>query len=157
MLLDKIDIDILRYLQEDSSISNLDLSKKIGVSPSTCLTRTKALRSGGFITGNVAIVDAENVGLNTTAFTLVSIKDTSSSKFDEFLRDIRLRDEVLECYTITGNYAILLKVVVRDVKSYREFLTQVLMANELVSQIHTNIVMGREKVTTRLPLESIQQ
>ena len=77
MLLDKIDFEILRQLQEDSSISNLDLSRQVGVSPSTCLTRTKALVSEGFIIDKVAIVDPDKVGLNTTAFTLVSIKDTT--------------------------------------------------------------------------------
>ena len=155
MRLDKTDREILRLLQQDCSLSNLELSKKIGMSPSTCLARTKALRSNGYIDKCTAILNRDRLGLSVTAYTLVNLKCVNAEALGEFIRLVSAMTNVQECYTITGNYVFLLKVVCRDMSDYRDWLVNRLMSNPNVIQVQTNMVMSTDKSTTELDVDAI--
>ena len=153
IVLDKNDRAIIKLLQEDSSISNLDLSKKIGLSPSACLARTKNLEESGIIKQYTMIVDEKKLGLETQAFVLVNLMPLSRESARKFVEDIRELSEVQECYMIAGNYDYILKVVVKDMYDYKTFLIDKLLKNSTVNSVTANIVMSEEKRTTVIPID----
>lgn len=151
--LDKIDRAILKELQQDSSISNLDLSKQIGLSPSACLARTKNLVESGVITGFTALVDEKKLGMEVTAFVLINLSPLNRDTIAAFLKDISRYPQIQECYSLTGSHDFLLKIVSRSMESYRNFLIDSLMKSSTVSSAVTSMVMGVEKHSTYLPVE----
>lgn len=154
-MLDSSDKAILKELQEDASISNVELSKNIGLSPSACLARTKNLIETGVIKKFTTIVDEKKLGLETMAFVLVNLTPLNRETIHSFLNDINQLPQVQECYTLTGNHDYLLKIVAKDMASYRDFIIDSLMQNPAVSKVETSIVMGVEKRTVCLPLDGI--
>lgn len=153
--LDNYDKDILKELQEDSSISNLDLSKKIGLSTSACLARTKNLKESGIISQFTTIIDEKKVGFDTLAFALVNLSPLNRETIHSFLEYVTELPQVQECYTLTGNHDYLLKIVAKDMQSYRDFIIDSLMQNQSISKVETSIVMSVEKKTTNIPIEDI--
>ncbi|MDD3230139.1 MAG: Lrp/AsnC family transcriptional regulator [Oscillospiraceae bacterium] len=151
--LDSYDRAIIRYLQADSSISNLELSKQIGLSPSACLIRTKNLREEGIIRQFTTIVDEHKLGMDILAFALVDLNPLNRDTIHPFLEMVHSLPQVQECYTLTGQHAFLLKVVERDITSYRDFVIDRLMSCPAVSNVETSMVMGVEKRTTAVPVE----
>ena len=151
--LDNYDKAILRELQQDASISNLDLSKKIGLSASACLARTKSLIESGIIQKFATIVDEKKLGMETLAFVLVNLTPLNRDTIHSFLEDIKSLPQVQECYTLTGSHDYLLKIVARDMQSYRDFIIDSLMQNPAVSRVETSMVMGVEKRTVYVPID----
>ncbi|MDO5037663.1 MAG: Lrp/AsnC family transcriptional regulator [Tissierellia bacterium] len=150
--LDQYDEHILRELQKDSSISNLELSKKIGLSPSACLVRTKNLREEGYIKQFATLVDEEKVGMKVQAFVLVNLTPLTRENFDLFLENIHSYPQVQECYTITGNKDFMLKIIAADMDEYRNFIINTLLQNKNISSIETNIVMRTDKRKIYVPI-----
>jgi Lrp/AsnC family leucine-responsive transcriptional regulator len=153
MTLDTHDKAILHALQKDSSISNLDLSKLIGLSPSACLARTKNLKELGIIKQFTTVVDEKKLGMEMLAFILVNLSPLNRENFNFFVDKINKLPQVLECYTVTGNHDYLLKIVAKDMQSYRDFVIDVLMAIPGVNRVETSIVMSTEKRTLSIPVE----
>lgn len=153
MILDSYDKAILKALQEDSSISNLDLSKLIGLSTSACLTRTKNLKELGVIKQFTTIVDERKLGMETLAFIMVILSPLNRETADFFLDQINKLPQVLECYSITGNKDYLLKIVAKDMQNYKDFVIDSLMAIPGVSRVETSIVISTEKRTLSIPTE----
>ncbi len=153
IMLDNNDKAILRELQEDASISNKDLSKKIGLSPSACLARTKNLVETGIIKKFATIVDEKKLGMETLAFVLVNLTPLNRETIHSFLEDINRLPQVQECYTLTGSHDFLLKIVAKDMESYRDFIIDSLMQNSAVSRVETSMVMGIEKRTVYVPID----
>ena len=151
--LDEYDKKILTYLQEDSSISNIDLSKKIGLAPSSCLLRTKNLRESGIIKQFTTILDDKKLGYEVTAFAKVALSPLNRETSPKFIEEANSIPQIVECYTITGDCAYLLKVYAKDLKFYRDFVIDKLMAIPGVSHVETMMVVGVEKQTTAIPLE----
>jgi Lrp/AsnC family leucine-responsive transcriptional regulator len=151
--LDHIDKAILRELQEDASISNFDLSKKIGLSPSACLARTKNLVEGGVIQKIAAIVDEKKLGMEILAFALVNLTPLNRETIHSFLEEVKKLPQVQECYTLTGSHDYLLKIVAKDMASYRDFIIDSLMQNTAISRVETSMVMGIEKRTVNVPID----
>jgi DNA-binding Lrp family transcriptional regulator len=151
--LDTMDKAILKELQEDGAISNLDLSKKIGLSPSACLTRTKNLVETGVITKFAAIVDEKKLGLDVMAFVLVNLSPLNRETIRAFLAEVERYPQIQECYTLTGSHDYLLKIVARDMESYKNFLIDSLMQNTTISSVETSMIMGIEKRTVSVPVE----
>lgn len=151
--LDHFDKAIIHALQEDSSISNLDLSKLIGLSPSACLTRTKNLRELGVLQRFTTFVDEKMLGIETIAFTMVNLSPLTREIANSFVKKINETPNVLECYTITGDRDYLLKVVAKDMSTYRDFIIDYLMAIPGVNRVETSIVMQTEKRTLSIPLD----
>lgn len=151
--LDNYDKAILKALQRDSSISNLDLSKLIGLSTSACLARTKNLKELGVIKQFTTIVDEKKLGMETLAFIMVNLVPLNRETANFFVEEVNKLPQVLECYTLTGSRDYLLKIVAKDMKSYRDFVIDSVMAIPGVSRVETSIVMSIEKRTISLPIE----
>lgn len=153
--LDNTDKAILRELQKDASISNLDLSKKVGLSPSACLARTKHLVGTGVIKNFATIVDEKKLGMETLAFVLVNLTPLNRETIHSFLENINSLPQVQECYTLTGSHDFLLKVVAKDMESYRDFIIDSLMQDSAVSRVETSMVMKIEKRTVYVPIDEV--
>lgn len=151
--LDDYDKAIIRLLQEDASISNIDLSKKIGLAPSSCLLRTKNLKEQKIIKNFTTIVDEKKLGYEVTAFAKIALQPLNRETSSRFIEEANKIPQIVECYTITGDSAFLLKIVAKDLQFYRDFVIDKLMTVPAVSNVETNMVVGVEKDTTSIPLD----
>ena len=130
--IDQIDRKILTRLQKDGRIANNDLAADVGLSPSPCLRRVKALEESGVIRTYVALVDPALVDLPVNVFVSVTLEKQIEERLDAFEDAIRQRPEVLECYLMTGEADYLLRVVVPDLAAYEQFLkTHLTLAEEM--------------------------
>ena len=152
-MLDEFDKKIIKYLQEDASISNIDLSKKIGLAPSSCLLRVKNLREQKIIKQYTAIVDEKILGYEITCFAKIKMQPLNRETSNNFINEARQIPEIIECYTITGDAAFLLKIVAKSFQYYRDFIFDKLLSVPNVSNIETSIVVGTEKKTSVIPLD----
>ncbi len=151
--LDKIDRRILEVLQINGSLSNLELAEKVGLSPTPCARRVKRLESEGVIRGYVALVDQEQLGLTLTAHVSVTMDRHTPERFETFEAEIQSYPEVLECCVVTGQSAdYLLKVVVRDMTHYEQFLLGKLTRIAGVSGVHSSFQLRSVMAKTALPL-----
>lgn len=149
--MDKIDLQILKLLQENSKITNLDLSKKIGLSPAPTLERVKKLELSGVIKSYHAKVDALAIGLNVRTFALVNLAWQKENALDNFLEKIRKIEEVTECYIITGDADFLMKIVCKDLPAYEKLLFKTLSQIEEIERIKTLMTLSKVKKDKVLP------
>ena len=115
MLLDAIDLRILAELQNNSALTNVELARRVHLSPSPCLARVKALETAGVIRRYVALADPKALGLGLSVFISISLKEQSKSALAEFERRIAEHDEVMECYLMTGDSDYLIRVAIADI------------------------------------------
>lgn len=142
--LDRTDRRILELLQRDGSLSNLELADKIGLSPSPCSRRVKALEDSGVIEGYRAYLDAKKLGLNLMALISVSMDRHTPERFENFEHLLQQCPQVLECYLITGQSAdYVIKVVVEDMDDFQQFLLGTLTRIEGVTGVHSSFVMRK--------------
>lgn len=153
--LDRIDIRILRELQTDGRLANVDLAKKVSLSPTPCLERVRRLEREDYIQGYRAILNPEKLNASLIAFVEVTLDRTTTAALDRFNEAIRRLDEVLECHMVGGGFDYLVKIRLPDMGHYRRFLGEQLAAIPGVSQTHTYVVMEEVKATTALPLRTI--
>ncbi len=153
MTLDRYDRHILEILQADGRISNQELADRIGLSPSPCLRRVRALEEAGIIAGYRAMVDAKKLGLSLIAFVSISMDRHTPERFANFDATVSALPEVLECSLITGRDAdYQLKVIVRDMEAYQELLLHKITRIEGVSGVHSSFVLRQVLEHTALPL-----
>ena len=153
MELDRYDRKILETLQADGRLSNQELADRIGLSPSPCLRRVRALEESGFLIGYRALVDARKLGLTLTALIHISMDRHTPERFDNFEAAIRDIPEVLECLLITGQDAdYQLKVVVRDMDAYQELLLQRITRITGVTGVHSSFVLRKVVDRAALPI-----
>jgi DNA-binding Lrp family transcriptional regulator len=150
--LDAIDWKILALLQEDARISNVDLAKAVGLSPSPCLSRVRALEEAGFIRRYVSLLDPQRVGLMVSVFIQVALEKQVESALEVFERAIRDRPEVMECYLMTGESDYLLRVVVPDLQALERFILNFLSRVPGVGNIRSSFALKQVKYQTALPL-----
>jgi len=151
--LDRTDRRILDELQKNGAISNLDLAEKIGLSPSPCSRRVKALQDAGIILKTVAVLDQKKLGLDMVAMISISMDRHTPERFENFEEQVKGFPEVLECFLITGQSAdYVLKVVVKDMDAYQHFLLGKLTRIEGVSGVHSSFVMRKIVDSSRLPV-----
>jgi Lrp/AsnC family leucine-responsive transcriptional regulator len=143
--LDPIDVAILDALQRDGRLSNVALAKAIGLSPTPCAERVRALETVGIITGYAANLDAERLGLGLLVFIEIGIDRTSEDAFDQFRKAMSGIAQVQECHMIAGGFDYLLKVRVRDMAAYRAFLGEVLSKVPGIRETHSYTVMENVK------------
>ena len=152
--LDRYDQMILDILQKQGRISNQELAEAINLSPSPTLRRVKQLEENGLIDGYVALLNARKLGLTLMAFIGISMDKHTPERFGGLEKKLASYPEVLECHLITGQTAdYLLKVIVKDMDAYQQFLLQKLTRIEGVTGVHTSFVMKSPIDTTALPLE----
>ena len=153
MELDRYDRRILEVLQADGRLANQELAERIGLSPSPCLRRVRALEEAGVITGYRALVDARKLGLSLMALLHISMDKHTPERFANFEKKIAARPEVLECLLITGQEAdYQLKVIVRDMDAYQELLLNRITRIEGVTGVHTSFVLRRALDNTAVPV-----
>lgn len=152
--LNRYDRLILQTLQERGRISNQELAEAIALSPSPCLRRVRQLEEDGLIDGYVALLNARKLGLNLMAFIQISMDKHTPDRFSAFEEIVGSYPEVLECHLITGQSAdYLLKVIVKDMDAYQQFLLQKLTRIEGVSGVQSSFVLKSPIKSTALPLE----
>ena len=152
MKLDAIDLKILKELQTNSKISNVELAERVGLSPSPCLTRVRSLENQGVITRYVALLDPETVGATVSVFIQITLEMQSESILDKFEATIRKLPEVMECYLMTGDFDYLLRVVVKDTFALKDFILDKLTNAPGVSTIRSGFALKQVKFETALPL-----
>jgi Lrp/AsnC family transcriptional regulator, leucine-responsive regulatory protein len=153
MELDRYDRRILEELQKDGRISNQDLAERIGLSPSPCLRRVRALEESGLIRGYRALLDANKLELSLMALIHISMDRHTPERFTNFEEKIAELPEVLECLLITGQDAdYQLKVVVKDMDAFQALLLEQITRIEGVSGVHSSFVLRRVVDKTALPV-----
>ena len=150
--LDSADLRILRELQEDASLSNVELARRVHLSPSPCLARVKALQARGLIRKYVALLDAQQLGLHLNVFISISLKQQSRSALQEFEGRIAARDEVMECYLMTGDADYLLRVAVPDMPALERFILEQLSPIAQVEKIRSSFALKQVRYKTARPL-----
>jgi DNA-binding Lrp family transcriptional regulator len=151
--LDKTDLRILKLLQENSKITNLDLSKKIGLSPAPTLERVKKLEQAGIIVSYHAKVDSAAMGLNVKTYVLVNLAWQKPNALDNFIKKVKQVDEITECYIITGDADFLLKIVTKDINSYEKLLFKTLSQIEEIERLKTLMTLSKVKKEKVLPFD----
>lgn len=153
MELDRFDRQILTLLQADGRLSNQELAERIGLSPSPCLRRVRALEEAGLIAGYRAIVDGKKLGLTLMALVHISMDRHTPERFANFEDKVSGLPEVLECLLITGQAAdYQLKVIVRDMDAYQDLLLNRITRIEGVTGVHSSFVLRRVLDRTALPV-----
>ena len=155
MKIDRYDQEILEILQADGRINNQDLADRIGLSPSPCLRRVRALEESGLIVGYRALLDAKKLGLTLTALIHISMDKHTPERFANFEATVGLLPEVLECLLITGqNTDYQLKVAVRDMDHYQALLLNKLASITGVTGVHSSFVLRQVLSKTALAVST---
>lgn len=151
--LDKIDLQILKILQQNGRITNLQLSNEISLSPAPTLERVRKLENLGYILSYHALVDEEKLGLGIKTFIQVSLDFHKNNTIQTFLEEIQEIKEITECHHVTGQCDFLLKVYVKDIKAYEQLIMQKISRITVVKTFQTMIIMSTNKKEPTVPLE----
>ena len=151
--LDKTDLKILHILQENSKITNLDLSKKIGLSPAPTLERVKKLENTEIIQSYHAKVNQQAIGLNVKTFVQVSLAWQKDNALNNFMAKVQEIDEIVECYIITGEADFLMKIVCKDIPTYEQILFKTLSQIEEIERLKTLMTLSTIKDSSVLPFK----
>jgi Lrp/AsnC family leucine-responsive transcriptional regulator len=151
---DDLDRRILTELQENGRMTNQQLSEQVGLSPTPCLRRLKQLESTGAITRYVALVDPDHVGLSVTAFVRVRLDQQDDRHLAVFEKAVGGFPEVMECYLMTGDADYQLRVLVRDLGSFEDFLRHKLTRIPGVGQLTTSFALRPVVYKTAVPLDA---
>lgn len=150
--MDEIDRRILAVLQDDGRITNVELAERVGLSPSPCLARVRALEKQGFIRGYVALLDPAKLGLTVSVFISVTLEKQVGPSLDRFEAAILSMSEVMECYLMTGDSDYLLRVVVEDVGALQRFIVEKLSKVPGVASIRSSFALKQVKFKTAVPV-----
>jgi len=149
--MDAIDRRILAVVQEDASLSVAEIGQRVGLSSTPCWKRLQKLEAEGVITGRVALIDPEKIGLGITVFVSVETGDHSQDWLTKFAALVSAMPEVMEFYRMAGDVDYMLRVVVRDMQSYDAFYKKLIAAIPL-KNVTSRFAMERVKSTTALPI-----
>lgn len=153
--LDATDLRILAALQAQGKLTNVDLAARIGLSPSPCLARVKALEQSGVIDRYVALVKPDAVGLGISVFIQVTLERQVEQALEEFEARMLAFDEVMECYLMTGDSDYLVRLVVPDMESLQRFIVKELTTIPGVANIRSSFALKQVKYKTALPLGAV--
>ncbi|HTN63674.1 MAG TPA: Lrp/AsnC family transcriptional regulator [Devosia sp.] len=150
--LDAIDKRILRALQRNGRMSNVELANEVGLSPSPCLRRVRLLEESGVIDRYAAVLDGAKVGLTLTVFARVWFKTQDAEITHQFAETVRKFPEVVECYLTTGECDAIMRIVTTDLHAYWRFQSDYLMRIPSVQSVKTDVPMETIKRSYELPL-----
>ena len=150
--LDKTDFKILKILQENGRITNIQLSMDIGLSPAPTLERVRKLEQTGLIKSYHAMVNEELLGLTIKSFVQVSINFQKADAIKTFIKQIMSLDEIVECHQITGSADFLMKIMVNDIRSFEKFITDKISKIQEISSIQSMMVLNTVKQLHAVPL-----
>lgn len=153
--LDRIDINILKQLQRDCTVPMAELAKRVGLSTSPCWRRVKRLQAAGIIIGQSAQLDPAKLGLGFVVYAYIKLTDNSSDNLRHFEQSMERWPEVVLCEMMTGTSDYLIKVMTADVGAYDRFLRDYLLAEGLVQDVQSRIVVKTIKISNEIPLPRI--
>lgn len=151
--IDRIDKNILVELQKNGRLSNVELSKRVGLSPTPCLERVKRLEKEQYISGYKAILNPLKLDAALLVFVEITLTKTSPDVFDDFSKAVDELDVIQECHLVSGDFDFLLKTRVKDMLAYRELLGDTLLRLPAVSESRTYVVMDEVKSTNILAIK----
>jgi Lrp/AsnC family leucine-responsive transcriptional regulator len=152
MLIDAVDLRILAELQQDGALTNVELARRVHLSPSPCLARVKALEASGVIERYVALTNAKLLGLGLNVFISISLKTQSKEALAEFERRIAEHEQVMECYLMTGDSDYLIRVAVADIGALERFILDQLTPIPGIEKIRSSFALKQVRYKTALPL-----
>lgn len=150
--LDQIDRKLLHELQRDSSISQADLADRVGASTASCWRRMRALEADGILGRQVRLVDPKRVGRGVNVICHIKIKNHSAENTAAFEAFVAARDEIIECYSMSGDWDYLLRILVADVEDYNHFLMRTVLRHPSVATGSSHFALAQVKYTTAVPL-----
>lgn len=150
--LDTIDLRILDELQRDGGLSNVELARRVQLSPSPCLARVKALETSGVIDRYVALANAKALGLGLNVFISISLTTQSKQSLADFEQRIAEHDEVMECYLMTGDSDYLIRIAVADMAALEKFILEQLTPIPGIEKIRSSFALKQVRYKTALPL-----
>lgn len=151
--LDDIDRRILAELQSDGRMTNVELARRVGISPPPCLRRLRALEEAGVVEGYSAKVDAKALGYEVTAFAMVGLDSQAEADLKAFEERVRGWPNVRECHMLNGEIDFILKIVAPDLAQFQRFLTEKLTSAPHVASVKTAFTIRTTKAEPGVPLE----
>jgi Lrp/AsnC family leucine-responsive transcriptional regulator len=155
--LDRTDLRILAVLQGEGRITNAELAERVNLSPSACLRRLQRLESEGVLTGYIAQVDPQAVGLGLQAFVRVQLAKHEAEAVERFAAQVNAWDEVVACYALTGDMDYLLHIYVTDLQDFSRFLLDRLLNATGVADVNSSFVLRTVKRSPALPLGQLER
>ena len=152
--LSKSDVEILKMVQADATLSTAAIAEKINLSQSPCWRRVNRLEQEGLITRRVAVLNRQALGMDVVVFATINLTSTGRQNLLEFEQDIVRHPEVMECYTMTGIWDYMIKIVTRDIRHYEAFVRNTLTASPSIRELHSHIAVTEIKNVTELPLDT---
>lgn len=153
-LVGKQDIEILKMLQRDATVSTAAIAERINLSQSPCWRRINRLEEAGLIQRRVALLDRTRLGMEVVVFATINLTSTGRQNLMSFEQEIVRHPEVMECYTMTGIWDYMLKIVTRDIRHYEDFVRNTLTASPAIRELHSHMAVTEIKNSTELPLET---
>jgi Lrp/AsnC family transcriptional regulator len=150
----KVDKKILAILQDDASISTAALAERVHMSQSPCWRRVNRLEEEGVIQKRVAVLDRQALGMEVVVFATINLTQTGRQNLLAFETEIERYPEVVECYTMTGIWDYILKIVTRDIRHYEDFVRNTLTATDMIRELHSHMAVTEIKNSTALPLDT---
>jgi len=153
--LDAIDLKILKELQDDGRVTNVELSHRVGVSPPPCLRRVRVLELAGYIKGYRALLDEKLLGFEVTVFAMVHLSSQAEADLEAFEEFVRKEPLVRECWMLSGEIDFVLKCVAPDLKTLQGFVAE-LTAAPHVRNVKTSLTLRNSKDAAIVPVEMVQ-
>ncbi|MFZ4762986.1 MAG: Lrp/AsnC family transcriptional regulator [Alphaproteobacteria bacterium] len=153
MKLDNFDRKILHIIQNQADQTAGQIAEQVGLSATPCWRRIKRLEEEGYIARKVMLLHAEKLGLGLIVFATVKLSAHGREKLDLFEEHIKARPEVMECHSVSGQADYIIKIVTHDIKSYDQFLKDVLLKLPAIQEVHSLFSLSTVKYTTALPTD----
>lgn len=150
--LDDIDLMILRELQDDGRITNVELARRVGISPPPCLRRVRALEEAGYVKGYRGLLDPARLGYEVSAFAHVHLSSQADADLRAFEQFVRAEPLVRDCWMLSGETDFILHCVARDLATFQELVAR-LTAAPHVRNVKTSLVLRNSKDAPAVPLE----
>jgi len=150
----KQDVEILKILQRDATVSTASIAERVNLSQSPCWRRINRMEEDGLIQRRVVLLDRARLGMDVVVFATINLTSTGRQNLMSFEQDIVRHPEVMECYTMTGIWDYMLKIVTRDIRHYEDFVRNTLTASPAIRELHSHIAVTEIKNSTELPLDT---
>jgi len=145
MALDKTDKDLLYYLQQDSKMPTKAIAVRLDLSVTAVYERIKKLEKTGYIEKYIAVLDKDKIDRNFVVFCQIKLIRHSHDYIQKFEKDVEDLEEVLECYNVSGEYDYILKVIVKNMKAYRNFINDKLTTLNYIGSTHSTFIISEVK------------
>ncbi len=153
--IDGIDAKILHLIQSNAALSVAEIADKVGLSSSPCWRRIKRMEEMGIIQHRITVLDRKQLGLDFEVFVAVKLSLPNRSNMEKFERAVQNMPEVVQCASVTGAVDFMLRIVTKDMHAYEDFLREVLLGIDLISDVQSRIVLRQSKDTKAIPLNLI--